>query len=141
MQTAVVLVALLVSGCSSMTPGQRIGLYCNPVAQAVDVVIIGLVLAELPLYLYVPGRASSSSASGNSSGLPIQNCIQAIKDKVRQAEIEKSEAVDCPALDPETHELLPRCDLVVAPETPQQTTVLPLSSTTAEKTEEGAIHD
>ncbi|MGH2359833.1 MAG: hypothetical protein ACRDGM_04730 [bacterium] len=121
MKAGLMLIVLLLTGCSSMTPGQRIALYCNPVSHAADLALFGLMLGLI--VGYQPsfhggsgsfGGSGSYVGSGSTSGtnpFPGAHCVEAIKDKVRQAENEKGELVDCPSLDAATQALLERCDV------------------------------
>lgn len=59
---------LLVSGCANATPAQRIAIYCNPVAHAVDLA------GALAPYGLCP-----------LCGVFVDDCVQAIKDKVEEA--------------------------------------------------------
>ena len=114
MKAGLMLIVLLLAGCSSMTPGQRIALYCNPVSHAADLALAGIMIGLI--VGYPPSWAGSGAYGGSGSAsdtkvFPGSYCVAAIKDKVRQAENEKGEVVYCPSLDPATQALLERCDV------------------------------
>jgi hypothetical protein len=69
---------LPLAGCATLTPGQRIALYCNPIASALD-------LATL-----------------NTVG-SIDRCVQAVHDRIESAELRHQYEKDClrPAPNPD----------------------------------------
>ncbi len=70
---------LLLAGCSSLTPGQRIAVYCNPVSHAADLAIIGVRLVPW-------GLGPDITDDENWFRYPGHDCVDAIKDQVQRAE-------------------------------------------------------
>lgn len=62
------LLVLALSGCANATPAQRRAIYCNPVAHAVDLAGVLAPYGLCPL-----------------CGVFVDDCAQAIKDKVEEA--------------------------------------------------------
>lgn len=72
--------ALLLTGCATLSPGQRIALWCNPVAHAVDLAMAGGVLAA-GIVTHEPGVAVGGGVLMFSPGpLPGVQCYHAIAD-------------------------------------------------------------
>jgi hypothetical protein len=61
-----------------MTPGQRIAVFCNPVSHALDLAILGLTMY---------------GGGGTQKVFPGYHCVNAIKDRVQQAESGEPEPV------------------------------------------------
>lgn len=99
------LIVLPLAACTSMTPGQRIALYCNPVAEAGNLVLVGAWLGTI--WYTLGGGIELITAK---EAFPLYHCLNAIKDK--QNEIERKDSIDCPALDPQTRALLGRCEFI-----------------------------
>jgi hypothetical protein len=78
-----VLVALFLTGCATLSPGQRIALWCNPVAHAVDLAMVGGVLAA-GIVTHEPEVAISGGVivlgSLGAGPLPGVQCFHAIAD-------------------------------------------------------------
>lgn len=80
---------LLPAGCSSLTPAQRIAVCFNPAAHAADLAITGV--SRWP-----SGLGPDITNDENWFRYPGHDCVDAINDKVREAESPK------PTLSPES---------------------------------------
>lgn len=83
MKTVLVVVLLLSAGCANMTSGQRVALYCNPLAQ-------GMNLAVLSLGLGMAFFGGVEQMDKAAKLFPIQHCINAVQDNTRPAQPSKA---------------------------------------------------
>lgn len=89
---AVLAVMLLVStGCANMTlTQQRVALYCNPVAQVMN-------LAALTLGLGLAFFGGVEQMDKTAKLFPIQHCVNAVQDNAAQSRSDKLRAATASA--------------------------------------------
>ncbi len=76
---------LLLVGCSSLTPGQRIAIYCNPISHAGDLAIIAVSVWPWGLFLDITNNEEWFRYPGH-------DCVDAINDQVQRAESANTKA-------------------------------------------------
>src|SRR5438093_10838308 len=82
---------LVLSGCAHMTPTQRVALYCNPLSQ-------GLNLVVLTLGLGLAFFGGVEQMDRTAKFFPLQHCVDAIQDdKVAQAQLNNPRAATASA--------------------------------------------
>lgn len=85
MKAAPAVLLLLSTGCAHMTPTQqRIALYCNPVAQAMN-------LAVLTLGLWHAFFGGVEQMDKTAKLFPIQHCVNAVQDNAAETQPGKPE--------------------------------------------------
>jgi len=91
MKAALAVMLLLSAGCANMTPTQqRVALYCNPLAQ-------GMNLAVLTLGLGLAFFGGVEQMDKTAKFFPLQHCINAVQDHAAQAQPNKPPAATASA--------------------------------------------
>jgi len=91
MKAVLALMLLLSAGCANMTPTQqRVALYCNPLAQ-------GMNLAVLTLGLGLAFFGGVEQMDKTAKLFPIQHCVNAIQDNAVQTQPNKPQAATASA--------------------------------------------
>jgi len=86
MKAVLAVLLLLSAGCANMTPTQqRIALYCNPLAQ-------GMNLAVLTLGLGMAFFGGVEQMDRTAKYFPIQHCVNAVQENAAQTQQNKSQA-------------------------------------------------
>jgi hypothetical protein len=91
MKVILALMLLLSAGCANMTPAQqRVALYCNPLAQ-------GLNLAVLTVGLGLAFFGGVEQMDRTAKYFPIQHCVNAVQDNAAQTQLNKPAAATASA--------------------------------------------
>jgi hypothetical protein len=92
MRLALAMMLLLSTGCAHMTPTQqRVALYCNPLSQ-------GLNLVVLTLGLGLAFFGGVETMDRTAKFFPLQHCVDAVQDgRVAQSQLGKSQAATASA--------------------------------------------
>jgi len=86
MKALLAVLLLLSAGCANMTPAQqRVALYCNPLAQ-------GMNLAVLTLGLGLAFFGGVEQMDRTAKYFPIQHCVNAVQENAAQTQQNKSRA-------------------------------------------------
>jgi hypothetical protein len=91
MKVALAVMLLLSTGCAHMTPTQqRVALYCNPVAQVMN-------LAVLTLGLGLAFSGGVEQMDKTAKLFPIQHCVNAVQDNAAQTPANKPQGATASA--------------------------------------------